>query len=879
MRKKLFTLLLAVAASVGTMFASDIQVDGIWYDFGSSTLTASVTYRGASFNSYENEYIGSVIIPESVTYSGSTYSVTSIGDYAFQKCGTLTSVTIPNSVTKIGGGAFWDCSSLTSINIPQSVTRIGCDAFGRCYELEKVNITDLAAWCNIQFGSHCGEDASSPLKYAGLYLNGEKITDIVIPNSVTQIGNGAFKNYKDATSVIIPESVTSIGEEAFSKCTGISNIDIPNSVVSIGSSAFYDVPNITYAGTDSYSAKSVNGYVEGFFVYGDQTKTELRACSSAATGIISIPDGVTSIKRGAFSGCDNIVSVNVPQSVTEIDVNAFYQILNVVYNGSALSESYNWYAKNINKYADGIFVYENESKTQLLGCPSGTKGKISLPQGIQYIKDDAFRECRKISSVKIPESVITIGDDSNGLDFVFYGCHTLKSLIFCSQTAPNTRQTRYLAPKNVTIFVPDGCVNQYIQSIKWNWEGLVIREYTSNEKSESSTSVSIKIKNNLWELDSLFITSIGIEGGETFAGNTLEFTGLEPNTEYNDYHVVLTSNTGETEIVNVSFTTTALELTTQPSKAVSSTTAILLAQTNMADIETSCGFEYKRNDAPADMSGTKVYCPVASGQMAGRLKGLKDDVYYKYRAFYQSAAGNMYYGDWQYIFTGDVSVEFDPILYTYEATIVRENEATINGYALAGSEDFTEQGFEYWAESRANGGANAPRRMAAAIGEHKFAQASGIKMTVTLTDLDEGTVYKYRAYGKAGEQYFYGTEQTFTTNGTYTPLTYMITFVNWDGTELQASPVEENMLPVYTGHTPVRPEDAGYTYTFDGWTPSIVIATADATYTATYTETPKGQGIDGAQSNHVQCTKVIHNGQILILRGDKTYTLTGQEIK
>jgi hypothetical protein len=149
----------------------------------------------------------------------------------------------------------------------------------------------------------------------------------------------------------------------------------------------------------------------------------------------------------------------------------------------------------------------------------------------------------------------------------------------------------------------------------------------------------------MFDVERTEILSCGIEGGEQQPGNVLEYIGLEPNSEYADIPIVLTANIGETETVNISFTTTALELTTKPSKPVSSTTAILLAETNMSDAEVSCGFEYKRNDAPADMEGNKVYCPVASGQMAGRLKGLKDDVYYKYRAFYQSAAGNMFYGD------------------------------------------------------------------------------------------------------------------------------------------------------------------------------------------------------------------------------------------
>jgi hypothetical protein len=226
-----------------------------------------------------------------------------------------------------------------------------------------------------------------------------------------------------------------------------------------------------------------------------------------------------------------------------------------------------------------------------------------------------------------------------------------------------------------------------------------------------------------------------------------------------------------------------------------------------------------------------------------------------------------------------VAVEFDPILYTYGATVVKENEATISGYALAGSEDFTEQGFEYWAETRANGGANAPHHMPAALGEHFFVQASGISLRVTLTNLDAGTVYKYRVYGKVGDQYYYGSEQAFTTTGTYTPPTYTITFANWDGATLQSSQVEEGTLPEYTGATPERPEDEQYIYTFNGWSPAIVAATADATYTAQYVSKDKHEGLGEVPSDQVQSTKLLRNGVLYIERNGKTYTVTGAEVK
>jgi hypothetical protein len=142
MKKKIFTLFFALVASVGIIYASDAQVDGIWYDFNESNKTATVTYRGSSYNSYYNEYSGSVVIPSSVTYNGTTYSVVSIGEDAFRDCSSLTSVTIPNSVTGIGEGAFSWCNSLTSVTIGNSVTSIKNNTFCRCESLTSVTIPD-----------------------------------------------------------------------------------------------------------------------------------------------------------------------------------------------------------------------------------------------------------------------------------------------------------------------------------------------------------------------------------------------------------------------------------------------------------------------------------------------------------------------------------------------------------------------------------------------------------------------------------------------------------------------------------------------------------------------------------------------------------------
>ena len=179
--KKLKSLLLTLALLLCSFSASahSFEVDGIYYDVTFSTdLTVAVTYQGSSYSEYSNEYTGSVVIPETVTYDSKTYSVTSIRDYAFYGCNSLTSVTIPNSVTSIGNRAFSGCSSLTSITIPKSVTAIADYTFSGC----------------------------------------SKLTSVTIPNSVTIICYGAFAYCSSLTSITIPNRVTSIANYTFHDC-------------------------------------------------------------------------------------------------------------------------------------------------------------------------------------------------------------------------------------------------------------------------------------------------------------------------------------------------------------------------------------------------------------------------------------------------------------------------------------------------------------------------------------------------------------------------------------------------------------------------------------------------------------------------------------
>ena len=456
--KKLLSFFLALLATT-TLWAYDFQSGDLYYDIISNNEPYTVEVA-----SNDGQYSGDITIPETVDYNGITYSVTGIGNGAFEDCKSLTSITIPNSVTSIGERAFSSCSALPSITIPNSVTSIGENAFFLCELLTSIVIPNNVIWigedaflgcifAKDNFINHSSLDAEEneywgatvgDVEIEGLLIRNDTViacksyvTNVIIPDGVTSIGERAF-SYRDTyaicdslKSVTIPNSVTSIGEWAFYHCLSLTSVTIPNSVTSIGEWAFADCESLT--SIDLPGVEEI-----GYYTFVD--------CKSLTS--VALSNTLTTIGGGAFDNCESLTSITLPSSVTSIE-SAFDGCTFVkekFINHSSLDAEANnyWGAKIADIEIDGVLI-KNDA---VIDCrPNVTS--VTIPENISVIASSAFRDCSSLTSITIPNSVYEISynafEDCSSLtsitlpnwinrinSYTFKGCSSLTSI-----TIPN----------------------------------------------------------------------------------------------------------------------------------------------------------------------------------------------------------------------------------------------------------------------------------------------------------------------------------------------------------------------------------------------------------------------------------------------------------
>ena len=483
--------------------------------YGEITSAATIKY-GSPIKGLATEYLGCEFIGwfngETLLSSAKRYEFTAecdvyakfkakdeMSDFNFKSSTTAceimslkdknaASVVIPDCVTSIGEKAFYNCDKLTSVTIPDSVTSIGSNVFNHYRELTSIYISDLAAWCKI-----VGLDNLMGLSLNNnLYLNGKLITDLIIPNGVTSIGDSAFERCSGLTSVTIPNSVTSIGWGAFNYCGGLTNITIPDSVTFIGYFAFDNCVNLRYNEYDNayylgnennphfalmkakntnidFCSINVNTKIISSNAFGDcgnltnilipDSITSIgdyafENCSGLAS--VTIPDSVTSIGGGAFGGCSGLTSITIPDSVTSIDGGAFRgcsgltsitiprnvtSIGGGVFRGCSKLMNVEVANGNSNYHSQNNCIIETATRILIAGCNNsvipndgsvtaiGTAAfsgcsftTITIPDSITSIGNSAFSHCSELTSITIPDSVTFIDDGA------FWNCSELTSI-------------------------------------------------------------------------------------------------------------------------------------------------------------------------------------------------------------------------------------------------------------------------------------------------------------------------------------------------------------------------------------------------------------------------------------------------------------------
>lgn len=398
--KKILTILMVFLCASAMGQEVLFESDGIVYGVTSEAeRTVEVEFYGYLLNS---AYSGAITIPQTVEYEGQTYTVTALGEEAFESCTGVTSLTLPATIRSIGAYCFYNCS-FTSLQLPDSLRSIGNQAFLYSYVTSlhlpaKFEEYGEATFWARNLTSITVDEANPRYRSIDGYLySKDSLTLCIVPDGVTgvinvpsyvrHLGRQVFGFNANATSVSLPEGLTSIGDFAFNCCSSVNNIVIPSTVTSIGICPFSYCPSLTNLSI----ADGNTGYVlDGLMLYSAGYDTLVSCHKSEAT--VTVNPNVKVL--GGFENNTWVKNIEIPAGVTDILDNCFSAC---TFTSIALPA----HMKSI-----GARAFAENSKLT----------SVTMPQTLLHLGENAFAWCTKLASIVIPDSLKVIPKEAFNSD-------------------------------------------------------------------------------------------------------------------------------------------------------------------------------------------------------------------------------------------------------------------------------------------------------------------------------------------------------------------------------------------------------------------------------------------------------------------------------
>ena len=538
------------------------------------------------------------------------------------------------------------------------------------------------------------------------------IKEIKFPNKLSYIGYGAFEDCVNLANIVITPNIKEIREKAFKNCTSIKgSIVIPQAVAFIEGEAF------------------ANTGLKYVYLFAKLESDIISYKTFPENSIIYVPE-----KYAQYYGNNNYIynldKEEVSQTRITLSSTKYFELTNVTLEGKQIQMNHD------RKFEISSLVPAKEYNISIKGTINGEniEGDIMIETLKPELDLSATNTKLKVKGIRKGDMTVVkeyFSDPNNGKEYgEGYDYNGWRGIIVEGFYPGEYVDITY------TIQTKDGSSFSITR-----WFETKRIDITATTKS-TGTSCELIGKNN--NIDATIISS----GFEESKSDRLKITGLDPNTTYQRRYY-LTTKEGGTIYQNISFTTKALQLETLQPKGVTNTCSIVSANSNIDDDETTAGFQWIKYDAPSSLKPNEGYATVYNGTLEGYIKNLQTTSYYKVRAFYKSQSDKYYYGDWVTFDPSDFSY-FEPTVHTYNNVEVKNNSAILRGVALQGSDDITEQGFEYWSEKPSTHLAKAEAQ------DRHIVYATGQRMEAEIKNLASNAVYYYRAFAKTSKNITYG---------------------------------------------------------------------------------------------------------------------------